>query len=196
VPKGKPEIPADIELYLARLSVLAGKWGRAADLASDDAQAGAQYLDQAAARLAKRLKMKAEERTGEAPGTPDQVKTRLMTAFPEAGVTSADDRLRLIVPVRVTRAHRVILDVTFGAPAQSRVPVRLRGFAVEGRIGRRPTRAVTDRACAAIRPDPPGFVMGGSEDGATFSLRDRQPLPADAGALRVETHEGRRRAHR
>jgi hypothetical protein len=153
VPKGKPEIPADIEMYLARLSVRAGKWGRAADLASDDAQAGAQYLDQAAARLAKRLTMRAEERTGEAPGTPDQVKARLMAAFPGARVTSAGDRLSLIVPVRVTRALRIILDVKFGAPAQWRVPVRLRGFGVEGRISRRPTRAVTDRAWAAIRSD-------------------------------------------
>jgi hypothetical protein len=153
VPEGEPEIPDEIARYLARLSVRAGKWGRAADLASDDAQAGAQYLDQAAARLAKRLKMRAEERTGEAPGTPDQAKARLMAAFPEARVMSAGERLSLLVPTRVTRAQRIVLDVEFGAPVRSGVPVRLRGFGVEGRISRRPTRAVTDRAWAAIRSD-------------------------------------------
>jgi hypothetical protein len=156
VPNGKSGIPADIELYLARLSVSAGKWGRAVDLASDDAQAAIRGLDQAAARLARRLKVRAEERTGEVPGTPDQVKARLMAAFPGAGVTPAGDRLRLIVPVRVTRARRIVLDVEFGAPAQSRVPVRLRGFGAEGRISRRPTRAVTDQAWAAIRSDVSG----------------------------------------
>jgi hypothetical protein len=33
------------------------------------------------------------------------------------------------------------------------VPVRLRGFGMEGRISRKPTRTVTDRAWTAITSD-------------------------------------------
>jgi hypothetical protein len=43
---------------------------------------------------------------------------------------------------------------------------------------------------------PPALMRGSEDDEPTFCLRDRQPLPAGAGALRVETHEGRRHAHR
>jgi hypothetical protein len=52
VSNGKPEVPADIELYLARLSASAGQWGRAVDLAGPDPEAGGQYLHRAAARAA------------------------------------------------------------------------------------------------------------------------------------------------
>jgi hypothetical protein len=72
--------------------------------------------------------MKVEERTGDAPGTAEQVKARLIAAFPKARVTPSGDRLLLTVLVHVTRARRIALDVEFGAPAESRVPVRLRGF--------------------------------------------------------------------
>jgi hypothetical protein len=150
VSNGKPEVPADIELYLARVSASSGQWGRAVDLAGADPEAGGQYLHRAAARAAARLKMKVEERTGDAPGTPEQVKARLIAAFPKARVAPSGDRLRLLVPVIATRARRIVVDVEFGAPTESRVPVRMRGFGMEGRISRKPTQTVTDRAWAAI----------------------------------------------
>jgi hypothetical protein len=153
MPNGEPGVPAEIGQYLARLSVPAGQLGRAVDAASASPHDAAQDLDRAAARVAARLKTKVEERTGDAPGTPEQVTARLMAAFPEARVVAADDSLRLTVPVRVTRAQRIVLDLEFGAPAQSRVPVRLRGFGLEGRFSRKPTRTVTDRAWAAITSD-------------------------------------------
>lgn len=78
VSNGKPEVPADIELYLARLSASAGRWGRAVDLTGADPEAGGQYLHRAAARAAARLTLKVEERTGDAPGTAEQVKARLI----------------------------------------------------------------------------------------------------------------------
>ena len=93
VPNGKPELPVDIELYLAQLSASAKHWGHAVDLAAADAGAGVQYLDRAAARAAARLKMKVEERTGDAPGTAEQVRARLIAAFPKARVAPSGDRL-------------------------------------------------------------------------------------------------------
>jgi hypothetical protein len=153
VPNGNPEVPADIELYLARLSAFAGQWGRAVDLAGADPEAGGQYLRRAAARAAARLRMKVEERTGDDPGTAEQVKARLMAAFPTARVKPSGDGLRLLVPVVATRAQRIVVDVEFGRPTESRVPVRMRGFGLEGRISRKPTQTVTDRAWAAITSD-------------------------------------------
>jgi hypothetical protein len=150
VSNGKPEVPADIELYLARLSASAGHWGRAVDLAGADPEAGGQRLHRAAARAAARLKMKVEERTGDAPGTAEQAKDRLIAAFPKARVAPSGDRLRLLVPVIATRAGRIVVDVEFGAPTESRVPVRMRGFGLEGWISRKPTQTMTDRAWAAI----------------------------------------------
>jgi hypothetical protein len=153
VSNGKPEVPADVELYLARLSASAGQWGRAVDLAGADPEVGGQYLQRAAARAAARLKMKVEERTGDAPGSAEQVKARLIAAFPKARVAPSGDSLRLLVPVIAVRAQRIVVDVEFGAPTESRVPVRMRGFGMEGRISRKPTQKVTDRAWAAITSD-------------------------------------------
>jgi hypothetical protein len=153
VSNGEPEVPADIERYLARLSASAGRWGRAVDLAGTDPEAGAQYLHRAAARAAARLKLKVEERAGDAPGTAEQVKARLIAAFPKARVAPSGDGLRLLVPVIATRAQRIVVDVEFGTPTESRVPVRMRGFGLEGRISRKPTKTVTDRAWAAITSD-------------------------------------------
>jgi hypothetical protein len=153
MPKGEPGVPADIGLYLARLSVPAGQLGRVVDGASVDSKAAAADLDRAAARAAARLRTKVEERAGDVPGPAEQVTARLMAAFPQARVVPAGGSLRLTVPVRVTRAQRVVLDVEFGTPTRSRVPVRLRGFGMERRISTRPTRTVTDRAWAAITSD-------------------------------------------
>jgi hypothetical protein len=105
VSNGEPEVPADIELYLARLSASAGQWGRAVDLAGADPEAGRQYLHRAAAHAAARLKMKVEERAGDAPGTVEQVKARLIAAFPKARVAPSGDRLRLLVPVIAARSR-------------------------------------------------------------------------------------------
>jgi hypothetical protein len=150
MPSGEPAVPADIGLYLARLSVPAGQLGRVVDGAAANPEAAAAGLDRAAARAAARLRTRVEERAGDVPGTAQQVTARLMAAFPQARVVPAGDSLRLTVPVRVTRAQRIVLDVEFGTATQSRVPVRLRGFGMEGRISRQPTRTVTDRAWAAI----------------------------------------------
>jgi len=89
----------------------------------------------------------------DAPGTAQQVTARLMAAFPKARAVTSDDSLRLSVPVPVTRAQRIVLDLEFGVPTPSQVPVRLRGFGMEGRLRRKPTKTVTDRAWAAIMPD-------------------------------------------
>ena len=153
VANGKPEVPAYIELYLARLSASAGQWGRAVDLAGADPEAGGQHLHRVASRAAARLKVKVEERTGDARGTAEQVKARLIAAFPKARVAPSGDGLRLLVPVIATRAQRIVVDVEFGTPTESRVPVRMRGFGMEGRISRKPTQTVTDRAWAAITSD-------------------------------------------
>jgi hypothetical protein len=84
--------------------------------------------------------MKLEERTGDGPGTAEQVKARLIATFPDARVQPSGDGLLLTVPVPVTRARRIVLDVQFGTPTESRVPVRLRGFGMEGKRSREPTR--------------------------------------------------------
>src|ERR1700722_20630453 len=81
VANGEPEVPVDIEQYLAWLSASAGEWGRAVDMAGTDTAAAGRYLDRAAARAAARLRMKVEERTGDGPGPAEQVKARLI-AFP------------------------------------------------------------------------------------------------------------------
>jgi hypothetical protein len=149
----QPEVPAEIAQYLARLSVPAGQLGRVVDGASERPEAAGRDLDQAAARAAARLKIKVEERAGDAPGRVEDVTARLTAAFPQARVAPEGDGLRLTVPVRATRAQRIVLEVEFGAPTGARVPVRLRGFGMEGRISSQPTRTVTDRAWAAITSD-------------------------------------------
>jgi hypothetical protein len=143
----------DIEQYLAWLSASPAQWGHAVDLAGTDTAAAGRYLDQAAARAAARLRMTVEERTGDVPGTAEQVKARLIATFPDARVEPSDDGLRLTVPIPVTRARRIVLDAQFGAPTESRVPVRLRGCGMEGRRSRKATQEVTDRAWAAITSD-------------------------------------------
>ena len=153
VANGEPEVPVDIEQYLAWLSASAGEWGRAVDMAGTDTAAAGRYLDRAAARAAARLRMKVEERTGDGPGTAEQVKARLIATFPDARVQPSGDGPLLTVPVPVTRARRIVLDVQFGTPTQSRVPVRLRGFGMEGRRSREPTQKMTDRAWVAITSD-------------------------------------------
>jgi hypothetical protein len=153
VANGDPEVPVDIEQYLAWLSASSGQWGRAVDLAGVDKAAAGRYLDRAAARAAARLRMKVEERTGDGPGTAEQVEARLIATFPDARVAPSDDGLRLTVPVPVTRARRIVLNAQFGTPTESRVPVRLRGFGMEGRRSRNTTQQVTDRAWAAITSD-------------------------------------------
>ena len=153
VANGEPEVPVDIEQYLAWLSASAGEWGRAVDMAGTDTAAAGRYLDRAAARAAARLRMKVEERTGDGPGTAEQVKARLIATFPDARVQPSGDGPLLTVPVPVTRARRIVLDVQFGTPTESRVPVRLRGFGMEGRRSREPTQKMTDRAWVAITSD-------------------------------------------
>jgi len=100
------------------------------------------------------LRTKVEERSGDAPGTPDQVAARLSAAFPRATRLPAAGHARLAVPIGVTGLQQIVIDLEFG-PAEVvadsvRVPVRLRGFGKEGLINRKPTRAVTDQAWSAV----------------------------------------------
>jgi hypothetical protein len=96
-----------------------------------------------------------EERTGDAPGTPEHVEARLTAAFPRAMRLSAGDRVRLaVVPVGSSGVQQIVIDLEI-KPADSpagtgHVTVRLRGYGKEGLIGQKPTRPVTDQAWSAV----------------------------------------------
>ena len=133
----EPEVPPEIEDYLVGLSAHAGEIGGSAG-----ARGGAWG--------AARLKTKVEQRSGDAPGTAEQVTARLTAAFPKAKPLPVGDHLRLAVPVGVTGLQQIIIDAELGPGDGTRVPVRLRGFGKEGLISRKRTRRVADQAWAAI----------------------------------------------
>jgi hypothetical protein len=143
--EAEPDVPAEIEDYLIGLSVRAGQIG-----GSIGGRAGAGGGARGGARGAARLKTKVEQRSGDAPGTAEQVIARLTGAFPKAKALPAGDLVRLAVPLGLTGLQQIVLDAELGRPAESHVPVRLRGFGKEGLISRKPTRTITDQAWAAI----------------------------------------------
>jgi hypothetical protein len=157
----QPEVPAEIEDFLVGLGARAGQTGGAiggvatGQIAGVGAAAGARRGGaRGGARGAARLRTRVEERSGDAPGTPDQVATRLTTAFPRATRLPAADHVRLAVAVGVTGLQQIVIDLEF-SPAKSQadsayVQVRLRGFGKEGLISRKPTRAVTNQAWSAV----------------------------------------------
>ncbi len=144
----EPEVPAEIEDYLIGVAVRAGQIG-----GSVGGRAGSAGAVRGGARTAARMKTKVELRSGDAPGTVEQVTARLTGAFPKAGALPAGEHIRLAVPFGLTGLQQVVLDAEFGQPSESHVPVRLRGFGKEGLITRKPTRTVTDQAWAAIMSD-------------------------------------------
>lgn len=160
----RAEVPAEIEQFLIGLSARAGQIGgtvgslAAGSIAGPGAAgaglAGGRGGARGGARGAARLPTKVEERSGDVPGTPEQVAARLAAAFPRAVRLPAEGRVRLAVPVGATGLQQVVIDLEFG-PAEShaspgRVPVRLRGYGKEGLISRKPTRTVTDQAWSAV----------------------------------------------
>ena len=97
----EPEVPPEIEDYLVGLSAHAGEIGGSAG-----ARGGAWG--------AARLKTKVEQRSGDAPGTAEQVTARLTAAFPKAKPLPVGDHLRLAVPVGVTGLQQIIIDAELG----------------------------------------------------------------------------------
>ena len=161
----RPEVPAEIEAFLIGLYARAGQiggaiGGGAAGLIAGHVGAAARAGRGGArggARGAARLPTKVEERSGDVPGTPEQVVTRLTAAFPRAALLSAENHVRLAVPVGVTGLQQIVIDLEIG-PVDSQedsgnIRVRLRGFGKEGPISRKPTRKVTDQAWSAIVAD-------------------------------------------
>ena len=158
----RPDVPADIEAFLIGLYMRAGQMGGAIGGGAAGlivghggaATAAGRGGARGGARGAARMATKVEERSGDAPGTPDQVMARLAAAFPKATRLPAGNHARLAVPVGVTGLQQIVIDLEF-RPAGNRedpgcVGVRLRGFGKEGLINRKPTRAVTDQAWSAI----------------------------------------------
>ncbi len=103
-----------------------------------------------AARGASRLKTKIEQRSGDVPGSAEEVSGRLTRAFPKAEPLPAGDHVRPAVPVGITGLQQIIVDAEFSPVDATRVHIELRGFGKEGLISRKPTRTVTDQAWAAV----------------------------------------------
>jgi len=159
--EAEPEVPPEIEDYLIGLYAHAGQIGGAVGSVAAGAIAGpgaaaggSRGGARGGARGAARLKTKIEQRSGDAPGTAEQVTARLTAAFPKARPLPAGDHVRLAVPVGVTGLQQIVIDAELGPSDGASVPVRLRGFGKEGLISRKPTRAVTDQAWAAIMSVP------------------------------------------
>lgn len=146
MPEEARQVPPEIEDYLIALFARAGQIGGAIGGGAAGSHGGAR----GGARGAARLKTKVEERSGDVPGTADQVATRLTGAFQKANRLEAGDHLRLAVPLGLTGLQQIIIDAELSPADDASVHVRLRGFGKEGLLSRNPTRSVTDRAWAAI----------------------------------------------
>ncbi len=153
MPDLQPEVPEAIEEFLIGLVARAGQIGGRAG----GGTAGARGGERGAARGARRQKTTVEQRTGDAPGTSDQVVARLVAAFPAATRLQASDHVRFAVPVGVTGLQQIVVDIVLGQPevgsGGSRVHVQLCGYGKEGLINRKPTRTITDRAWTAVLSD-------------------------------------------
>jgi hypothetical protein len=143
--EAEAQVPHDVEDYLIGLAAGAGQIG---GMIGGDA--GSRGGARGGARGAARLKTKVENRSGDVPGTAEQVTARLTRAFPKAKPLPAGDHVRLAVPVGVTGLQQIVVDAEINPGDSMRVHVRLRGFGKEGFISRKPTRTVTDQAWAAI----------------------------------------------
>lgn len=154
--KQRPEVPAEIERYLigvyARRGRLGGELG---NLGGGDLGAGT------AAATARRMRTTVEERTGQVPGTVSEAAARLTAAFPRAEQLPAADRLRLAVPIGLTRLGRIVVDAELYPAGPAASHVRLRGFGKEPLINRKQTRRVTGKAWAAL--------LGGVSQGVAWA---------------------------
>jgi hypothetical protein len=161
MPEKRPEVPPEIENFLIGVSARAGGIGSsiggvaAGAIAGPGAVAGARRAGvRGGASAAARLATKVELRTGDAPGTAEQITARLTAAFPRATRLPAGQHVRLAVPVGVTGLQQIVIDLEFLAAenqtGNGRTRIRLRGFGKEGLISRKPTRTVTDQAWNAV----------------------------------------------
>ena len=150
-----PRVPVEVEDYLVALSARAGQIGGSAGGAVSAGGAGAfgggRGGARGGARAATRMKTKVEERSGNVPGTPDEVAGRLAAAFPKAQPLPAAGRLRLAVPIGITGLQQIILDLDLAPAGPGSVQALLRGYGKEGLLSTHPTLKTADRAWSAIQ---------------------------------------------
>lgn len=157
----RPEVPAEIEEFLIGLYARAGQIGGGVGGAIGGGLAGGfgggRGGARGGARGAARMPTKVEERSGDVPGSPEQVVARLTAAFPRASRLPANGNVRLAVPVGVTGLQQIVIDLEFRSTDShdgfGQVRVLLRGFGKEGIISSKPTRTVTDKAWSAVLAD-------------------------------------------
>jgi hypothetical protein len=152
-----PRVPVEVEDYLIALFARAGQIGGLAGGAVSAGPAGAfgggRGGARGGARAATRMKTKVEERSGNVPGTPDEVAARLAAAFPKAKPLPATGRLRLAVPIGITGLQQIIidLDLDLAQAGPGSVQALLRGYGKEGLLSAHPTLKTVDIAWSAIQ---------------------------------------------
>jgi hypothetical protein len=142
-------VPREIEDYLIARSARAGQIGGSIGGAIAGGAAGAAGA-RGGARGAARLKTRVERRSGTVPGTAEEAVGRLLAEFPKARRLPADGSIRLAVPLGITGLQQIVLDTELEPADNGATTARLRGFGKESVLSRKPTRAVTDRAWAAL----------------------------------------------
>jgi hypothetical protein len=150
-----PRVPVEVEDYLVALFARAGQIGGSVGGAVGGGGAGAfgggRGGARGGARAATRMKTKVEERSGDVPGTPDEVAARLAAQFPKARPLPAAGRLRLAVPIGITGLQQVIIDLDLAPAGPGRVQAQLRGYGKEGLLSAHPTLKTVDKAWSAIQ---------------------------------------------
>ena len=140
----KPDVPEAVEKYLIGLYGNAGRMGGAIGDGLPGAIGGG-----AGGKLAARLmRTKVERRSGEVPGTPEEIVARVLAANEGAERLQAD-RMLLAVPVGLTGLQQIVVDLEFGSATSAGVHLQVTGYGKEGLINRSPTRKVTDRVWEA-----------------------------------------------
>jgi hypothetical protein len=140
----KQDVPEVVEKYLIGLYGGAGRMGGAVGDGLPGAVGGG-----AGGKLAARMmRTKVERRSGEVPGTPEEVVTRVLAANEGAERLQADSVL-LAVPVGLTGLQQIVVDLRFGSAKEAGVHLQVTGYGKEGLINRSPTRKITDRVWAA-----------------------------------------------
>lgn len=151
-----PRVPEEVEEYLVGLTAGAGELGGSIGGGFAGAGwAGGRGGARGGARAGRRLKTALQERAGVAPGTREEVMDRVVAATPEAQeLESSGDLVRFVVPVGRTGLQQVVVDLVFEAPTQPPngpgVQVRLRAYAKEGLINRKPSATVADRVWLSV----------------------------------------------
>lgn len=149
-----PRVPVEVEDYLIALCARAGRIGGSAGSARGGAGAFG------AAWAATWMKTKVEERSGNVPGTPDEVAARLAAAFPKAKPLPAAGCLRLAVPIGITGLQQIIINLDIAPAGPGGVHALLRGYGKEGLFSTHPTVQTVDRAWSAVQSgDGPGSAL-------------------------------------